>query len=206
MCRARLLVWGLALSTAGCETPAPPPLAVHAPSLDAGDLAVMKGLLDDQRKRAAPARPRFVVVDTTLAKCSNRLIATFEPPPGGCVNHSAIEELSRLLPQASVRTATLDFEARNARRLPIAGSLGPDVSYVSWTLADFSARANLLRGYPAGSALVAFSRPSYPAPHVAVIAYSPYGYVVGAARLAQQSDGRWEVDVATLPWWQPGVD
>jgi hypothetical protein len=122
------------------------------------------------------------------------------------MNHSAIEGLSRLVPRASVRTATLDFEARNARRLPLTGSLGPDVSYVSWTLADFSARENLLRGHPAGSALVAFSRPSYPALRVAVIAYLPHGDVVGSARLAQQSDGRWEVDVATLRSWQPGVD
>jgi len=63
---------------------------------------------------------------------------------------------------------------RNATRLPVTGSLGPDVSYVS-------------------------------SPHLAVIAYSPFGYVVGAARLAQQSDGRWTVDVATVPVWRAGV-
>jgi hypothetical protein len=194
----------LALAAAACDPPVPPPVAAREPSIDADDLSVIRGLIDDQRRRAP--RPQFLVVDTTLAKCDDRLVLTFGPPPGGCFNHFAIESVSRLLPQASVRTGTLDFEARNAMRLPITGSLGSDVSYVSSTLVDFTPSADLLLRHPPGSAVVAFSRPSYPAPHVAVIAYSPFGHVVGAARLTQRSDGRWTVDVATVPVWHAGTD
>jgi len=189
-----------ALVAGACGQPVPPPVAVGEPSVDTGDLAVIRGLIDDHRRRVAPARPHFLVVDTTLASCVN------VPPPGACLADSAIEEVSRLLPRARVRTGTLDFESRNARPVPITGSLGTDVSYVSWTLIDFSSRADLLRKLPAGSAVVAFSRPSYPAPRVAVLAYSAFQNVVDAARLVQQADGRWEVDVATLPVWQTGLD
>jgi len=196
--RAALLA--CALAGIACDQPVPPPVAVREPSVDAGDLAVIRGLLDDQRRRVAPARPHFLVVDTTLATCFD------VAQPGGCLNDSAIEEVSMLLPQASVRTGTLDFASRNVMPLPIAGPLGTDVSYVSWTLIDFTSRADLLRKQPAGSAIVAFTRPSYPAPGIAVIAYSAFQYVVDAARLVQRSDGRWEVDVTTLPVWQAGLD
>ena len=51
----------LVLSCAACDQPGPPPVAVREPSVDADDLAVIRGLIDDQRRRAA--RPQFLVVE-----------------------------------------------------------------------------------------------------------------------------------------------
>ena len=53
----------LALGTIGCGRPEPPAVSVRTPSVDADDIAVMRGVLDVLR------RPHFLVVDTTLAPC-----------------------------------------------------------------------------------------------------------------------------------------
>jgi hypothetical protein len=84
------------------------------------------------------------------------------------------------------------FPARNARRLPIAGPLGEDVTYASATLVDSLAPSELLRQYPPGSEVVTLSAPVYPAPRMALIAFAARTDV-GAARAERQHDGRWRI-------------
>ena len=168
------------LATAACGTPAPPPVAVRQPSLDADDLAVIRGLLDNFRERHRDGR-RFLVVDSTVAVCERR-IAVVAPPPGGCLAPPVLDDVSKVLPSRSRVTALIDFQARNARRLPISGDLGADVHYVSATFLDF-----------ANGSVVTFSAPSYPAPGAAVLTYRVKDDRHGAVRLERQADGRWVV-------------
>lgn len=182
----------LALGASACDSPVPP-VAQHQPSLDADDLAVMRGLLDDHvRPRAAKGliESRFLVVDTTMAVCP-RDTTVFGAPPGGCLAPDWLEFVAGVLPPDRRRTAALDFQLRNARRLPIRGALGGDVSYISATLTDFISARQFRRQH--AGAVVTFSMPSYPAPNVAVIAYRVRQDELAAARLERQRDGRWKM-------------
>jgi len=209
MIRVRMLacVLPLAFSAASCDKPASPPVAVRQTALDADDIAVMRGLLDDlirpeqvdsiRRGRApgappGPIEPRFLVVDTTIAVCDRDLVV-FGPPPGGCLAPGWITLVSQALPPGTARTATLAFASRNARRIPITASIGRDVTFVSSTVTDFVEMNELLRQHPPGSAVVSFSVPSYPGPRMAVLAFNVRNHRAGAARLAQQDDSRWTV-------------
>jgi hypothetical protein len=188
---------GLLITVAGCDPPVPPPVAVREPAIDADDLAVMKGLLDDRLRpkrnaSGAAAGARFLVVDSTIASCDRR-IEVFGPPPGGCLTSGWIDFVLRVMPLATRRTAMLDFEARNIRRLTIEGTLGDDVAFVSSTASDFLSAGELLRRHPPGSRIVTFSAPSYPAPNVAVLAYGVRTQEIGAVRLEQAADRRWKV-------------
>ena len=167
------------LASAACDTPTPPAVAVRQPSLDADDLAVIRGLLDSFREDQGGRR--FLVVDTTVAVCG-RPIAVVAPPPGGCLAPPVLDHVSKVLPSRSRVTALLDFQARNARRLPITGDLGADVDYVSATFLDFAI-----------GSVVTFSAPSYPAPGAAVLTYRVRNDHHGAVRLERQADGRWVV-------------
>ena len=189
--RSGLRICALALSFAcgACGQPLPPPVARSVPSLETDDLSVMKGVLDDVRQRRGAGR--FLVVDTTTAVCEGK-VDLFGAPPGGCLSPKSVDSVSKVLEPGRSRIATLDFEARNASRLPIAGTLGPDVTYISGTLTDFVSMRDLLAQHP-GSAVVTFSAPSYPAPRVAVMIYRVRDAENGAVRLEQQADGRWTV-------------
>jgi hypothetical protein len=178
----------LALAATSCSDPVPPPVSVRQPSLDADDLAVMKGVLDDMRERLEGAS--FLVVDTTIAVCAGP-IEVVAPPPGGCLAAAAVDSVSKVLPLRSRVTSMFDFQARNAIRLAIAGELGADVTYVSATLIDFVSLDH--RPPPHQGAIVTFSAPSYPAPRTAVISYRVKDAEDVALRLEQQSDGRWVV-------------
>jgi hypothetical protein len=177
----------LALTTAACGDLVPPPVAQRPTALEVGDLAVMRGVLDDFRDRR-PVASRFLVVDTTGAICE-RPSEVFGAPPGGCLGPGAIDSVSRLLPSGTRRSAVLDFQARNATRLPIVGSLGEDVTYISASLIDFTPRSDLVRRFPR-SAIVRFSAPSYPSARTAVMSYR-FDDETGAVQLALQFGGRW---------------
>ena len=177
------------LAAAACTT-TPPPVAVRQPLLDADALAVIRDLLASFRERDQEKR-RFLVVDSTVAVCE-RPIAVVAPPPGGCLAPPVLDSVSKVLPSRSRVTALLDFQARNARRLPVTGDLGADVDYVSATFFDF-AIMNRGGGLPLRSAIVTFSAPSYPAPGMAVLLYRVKDDHHGAVRLQQQPDGRWAV-------------
>jgi hypothetical protein len=178
------------VATAACGTPTPPPVAVRQPSLDADDVAVIRGVLDSMRRQRERGG-HFLVVDTTVAVCESP-IAVVAPPPGGCLAPPVLDDVSKVLPLHSRVTALLGFQARNAKRLPVTGGLGADVDYVSATFIDFAV-GKLGRDLPRGSAIVTFSAPSYPAPGVAVVAYRVKESESGAVRLQQQPDGRWAV-------------
>lgn len=183
----------LVMTAGACEPPAPPPVSQRQPSLEAGDLAVIKGLLDDHvrpRAGAAPDQLRVLVVDTTLADCE-RDVTAFGSPPGGCLAPMWLDRVRQVLPPATAREAMLDFEARNRRRLPIGGSMGDGVSSISATATDFVSESDLLGQRP--GVVVSVSAPSYPAPHMAVIAYAVQRGEQAAARLEQQQDGLWRV-------------
>ena len=194
-------------AAAACREPVPPPVAAPPPRLDAGDLAVMKALIDSVRRGATPpenavpatsglaSEPHVLIVDTTLAVC-DRDPRVFGTPPGGCLGPEWVAQVTRVLPQGSARTGTMAFENRNRRRLPIQGSLGAGVTPISATLIDGLAESALLREHPPGSAVVTISVPAYPAPRTAAVAYSARQGEAGAARLEQTADGRWSV-VAT---------
>jgi hypothetical protein len=202
MARARLLACGLlALSTAGCETPAPPPVAVRAPSLDADDTAVLKALFDDVlrpqgreaiRTRNAPAQAlRFLVMNRTMAMCG-RDPGVLGPQPGGCLNPYHANIISEVVPPDLFPTVRLRFPAWNATPLTIAGSLGEDVTLVSPTLLDMMPLSELLRSNP-GFTVVTLSAPGYLASRVAVITFGGWIGSGGAARLERQPDGPWRV-------------
>jgi len=191
--RPGLRICALALSFAcgACDQPRPPAVAAREPSLDADDLAVMRGLLEDGvRPRLLPVA-RVLVVETTLATCA-ATPTLLGAAPGACLDPRWVELVSRMLPADRIRTATLDFQARNARRRPIGPVLGAAATYISASVTDFVPLPKLLRQYPPGSVVLALSTPSYPAPRLAVIAYSSGG-IVGAASLERRSDGRWTV-------------
>jgi hypothetical protein len=178
----------LALVAAGCGQPVPPPVAAQEVVLAAGDLAVMRALLDDIRGRSGIRR--FLVVHTTLAVC-DRDPGVFGAPPGGCLGPQAIDGVSKVMPTAGHLTALMNFQTRNARRLPIAEALGADVACISATLVDFMSIGDLQRQHP-GSAVVTLSTPSYPAPGASVLSYRMNGEPA-AVRLALRPDGRWTV-------------
>lgn len=185
----RLAVLALALAPIACDQPVPPPVAVREPSIEADDIAVMKGVLDDVRGRRAGGS--FLVVDSTLPICAKPIeIAVAQL--GGCLEPAVLDSVLKVLPSASRVTAALDFQARNARRLPIRGALGDDVTYISATLTDFVSVKDLIRQHP-GGAVVTFSAPSYPAPRVAVMFYHVKDREHAAVRLEQQLDARWVV-------------
>lgn len=180
-----------ALAAQGCSEPAPPPIAVRKPVLDAGDFAVMKGVLDHRLRPRGGNSARFLVVDTTMATCAAP--GVLQRAPGACLDSQWMEFVSPMLPKGSLRTATLDFQARNARRLAIEPALGAGVTYISATVTDFMSSEELVRWQPPGSTVVMFSTPSYPAARMAVIAYAAGSDIRGAARLERQSDGQWMV-------------
>jgi hypothetical protein len=90
------------------------------------------------------------------------------------------------------RSADIAFKNRNTRSFPIRGELTDDVVYIpasvdrGWQLTD------LLRKYPPGSAVVAFSAPTYPGIRSAVIAYRYFWHGMGCARLERLAGG-WAV-------------
>lgn len=160
----RAAVLAFALAATACDPVEPPPVAPpRSGAIDADDIAVMEGVLDDVRRRAGGS---FLVVDSTLPVCAER-IEIVAPPPGGCLGPAVVDFVSKVLPAASRLMAALDFQERNARRLPITEALGDDVTYISATLTDFLSMSDLIRQHPRG-AIVTFTAPSYPAPRVAV--------------------------------------
>jgi hypothetical protein len=169
----------LAVVAPACAQPAPPPVARRAVSLAAEDLAVIRAAVNHVRQRHGGRR--LLVVETTIAVCDGA-IEVAAPPPGGCLGPRSLESVSKVLPPGSRLTAMLDFQARSARRLPIAGALGGDVTPVSATLLDFGSASDI----------VTVSAPSYPAAGVAAVAYRLKGADV-ALLLARRADGRWAV-------------
>jgi len=191
----------LALAVAACDQPVPPLVALREPSLDARDLGVIAALLDARFRsgQTDTKRPRLLLIDTTVAVCAADPVV-FSPPPGGCLDRQWIRLVSEALPPTSRRTATLAFEARNARRLPIPGPPGAEVTFISATLADSLSAPVLLADHPPGSQVVTFSAPVYPSSRVAALAYRAVdahrAVAEGAARLELRMNGRWSV-VAT---------
>ena len=173
-----------------CRESGPPPVVSPPARLDASDLAVMKALIDSMVDA-----PHVLIMDTTLAVCDHDP-RVFGTPPGGCLEPECDAQVARVLPPEHARTGAVAFEDRNRRRLPIEGSLGAVVTPISATLIDGLAASVLLREHPPGSAIVAFSAPTYPAPRMAVIAYRAHEGAASAARLEQTGDRRWLV-VAT---------
>ena len=174
-----------------CRESGPPPVVSPPPRLDASDLAVMKALIDTPSAGRAPRPDRGY--DPRRVRPRPRVFGT---PPGGCLGPEWVARVTRVLPPGTARTGTVAFEDRNRRRLPIQGSLGAGVTPISATLIDGLAASVLLREHPPGSAVVAFSAPTYPAPRTAVVAYSARDGEASAARLEQTGDRRWSV-VAT---------
>jgi hypothetical protein len=200
------------LATAACDTPMPPPVAAHLSSLDADDLAVMKGFVDyvvwslgvDEIRNSqltgvpvAGTAPRIFVVDTTIPVCATDAVR-FGRPPGGCLNADWMRYVTRMMPPGTARLGTLAFEARNRHRLSFQGRLGADVTYISATLTD-SLAAHLMQGEPPVRAIITLSAPAYFAPRSAVVAYSRYAGETAAARLERWPDGHWSV-VAMTDW------
>jgi len=182
-----------------CNQPAPLPVAAREPALDAGDLAVIRALIDNlvRPSEGRPA-PHVLLVDTTLAVC-DRDPRAFGAPPGGCLDGDWVTHVAGVLPPGSARTARLAFEARNARRLPIQGPLGGNVTFVSTTLVDSLPESRLLADHPPRSQVVTLSAPVYPSSRVAVTAFRAVGInrnFAGAARLERRMNGFWSV-VAT---------
>jgi hypothetical protein len=207
MHHARLLACGLlALSTGGCETPSPPPVAVHARSLDDDDLAVMKGLVDyvvwsfgvdevrNSQLTGAPVAgipPRILVVDTTTPVCPPSA-AAYGKPPGGCLDVDWMRYVTRMMPPGTGRLGTIGFEARNRNRRSFQGRLGADVTYISATLTDLLP-AHLLQEERPLRVVMTLSAPAFFAPRSAVIAYSRSPSEMAAARLERWADGHWSV-------------
>jgi hypothetical protein len=204
-----LATWalGLVLVTSACDEPLPlPAVAVREPSLDAGDLEVVRAVLDDirakvrtaretQRGRGGPSVPavgslRFLVMDRTLAMC-RRDPGVLGPQPGGCLSPYHANILSEVVSPKMFPAMKLRFPAWNATPMSIAGPLGEDVTLVSPTLVDMTPASELLRSQ--GSMLVTFSAPGYLEPGVAVITFGGRGGGGAAARLERQPDGRWRV-------------
>jgi hypothetical protein len=79
-------------------------------------------------------------------------------------------ELLNGLSLQSVRRTRLLFEDRNSQRLPIGRILADDVVEIPSANVDTGTRFDeFVRGHPAGSAVVVFSRPVYPSERTAVI-------------------------------------
>ena len=185
--RVAVLAWAFLPACAACDSP-PPVTPPKSASLDAEDLAVMRGVLNSLR------RPAFLVVDTTLTPCPVHPPRTDGTPTAECLSPGWLGFVSRLLPSGTSRTGLLAFDDRNRDRLPVPGALGSDVKFISATAIDFLSSTELLASSPAGSAIVTFSAPFYTTPGVAVIAYGLHQEpdVVSAARLERRND-RWVV-------------
>lgn len=185
----RAWMLAVALSCAACDTAPPSVAPPRSRSIDADDIAVMRGVLDSLH------RPHLLVVDTTLAHCPVHPPRTNLTPRADCLSPEWLGYVSRLFPSETSLTGLLAFDERNRDRLPVTGLLGSDTTFISATVIDFLSRADLVARYPPGSAVVTFSAPLYPAPGVAVIAYGLHQTrdVVAGARLERHTDSRWRV-------------
>jgi hypothetical protein len=187
----------LALAVSACDAPPPPAVEQREPSLEADDLAVIRAVLDElrrDRREAMPVQhvppPRFLVVDTTMAMC-RRDPEPLGPQPGRCLDPGQLTPVLEVVPAELRRTVALNFPIWTAKRLPIAGPLGDDVTLVSATLVDTLGPGELIRQHP-GSAILWLSAIGYPAPGMAVIRLSGTGSF-GAARVERLSNGGWHV-------------
>ena len=187
-----------------CGSSAPPVVSTPAPGVDIDDRAVMKAVLNDllrpertrstQLGRADQTLPPstkavFLIFDATVAVCEGDPIA-FRSGLPGCIESSWLDHIRR----AATRfdgPGEAAFKKRNTHPLPIRGELTEDVVYIPASVERIWQLEDLLRNYP-GSAVVAFSAPSYPGVGSAVIAYRYFGHGVGGVRL-QRSAGEWVV-------------
>ena len=193
-----------ALAAIACGRPDPPPVTVRTPSLEPEDVALLRDVVDGYLRRPWAARPHqpgeiephFLVQDTTLAVCPKDAVV-LGPVARACLDARWLGYVSQVLPPATARTGRLVFEARNARVQPIQGSLGEAATFVPASVTGFVADADLLRPYPPGSAIVAFSAPAYSGTEVAVLAYRLGMNSNGALRLERQTNGRWSVVTET---------
>lgn len=170
--------------------PIAPAVVPPRTALDPDDVAVMRAVLDGLRERDPETR-RFLVVDSTVPFCS-RPSDVFRAPPGGCLGPQAIDRLSQVLPSGTRLTAMGTFRQRNVGGLPISGSLGADVTYISPTLVDFMPLNELLKQHP-GGAVVSFSAPAHVAPGTAVVVYQVMAGEYVAERVTRAADGHWRV-------------
>ena len=195
-----------------CQSTEVPPVSAPNPTLTDDDREVMRAVLDqllrprrdhmiqlgrgDLGKQAVRTTASFLVVDSTTAWCESDK-PTRPPEIRECIEREVLRYLSRL-PQMSGPVSASVFSTRNARSLPIGGTIGDDVVFMpSATLKTHSGVQSFRRGYPLGSAVVEFSAPVYLATS-AVIYYRYFDDSGGFVQLVRR-DGVWSI-LTTSGW------
>jgi hypothetical protein len=206
-----LIVTGL-IGLAGCYSPQLPSTASRDVVMSDDDRQVMRAVLDQalrptrdrmiQLGRGAAAAPTslsappFLVFDSTIACCERDPVVEWPMVPG-CIAAANMDYL-RHLPQASGPLSQALFRERNAKRLPIAGTMGEDVVYIPSAIVKTDTDlSKFRRRYPLGSAVLAFSVPAYVGAS-AVIFYHHFDAGGSFVRLIRV-DGGWSV-VRTSGW------
>lgn len=195
-----------------CQPSEIPPVSAPNPTVTDDDREVMRAVLDqllrprrdymiqlgrgDLGKQPVRTTASFLVVDSTTAWCQSDK-PTPHPEIRGCIGSQVLQHLRRL-PQMSGPVPASVFSTRNARSLPIGGTLGDDVVFMpSDTVKTPSALSRFRRAYPLGSAVVEFSAPSYLGTS-AVIFYRYFDESGGFVLLTRR-DGEWSI-VTTSGW------
>ena len=138
-----LVVTGLA-SFAACHSSQLPPITGRDAMMTDDERQVMRAVLDQTLRprrdgmiqlgrgttEAPTSRPdpRFLVFDSTIASCEHDPIVD-RPTARGCISTSSFDYLDRV-PQMSGLLSRTVFLERNAKSLPIAGTIGEDVVYI----------------------------------------------------------------------------
>jgi hypothetical protein len=195
-----------------CQSSEIPPVSAPNPTVTDDDREVMRAVLDqllrprrdymiqlgrgDLGKQPVRTAASFLVVDSTIAWCESDKPT---PPPEirDCIGSEVLEHLRRL-PQMSGQVPASVFSTRNARSLPIGGTLGADVVFMpSATAKTYSDLSRFRRDYPPGSAVVEFSAPAYLGTS-AVIFYRHFDESGGFVHLVRR-DGVWSI-LTTSGW------
>ena len=108
---------------------------------------------------------RFLVFDSTIASCEPGAVFGLR----ACIDAATLDELDSLPPLFGLVFVKGWFRERNAKSLPIAGTIGDDVIYIPATVETRALQELRLRHWP--SEVIKFSVPTYVGT-AAVIFYS----------------------------------
>jgi hypothetical protein len=194
-----------------CQSPQLPPISPRDPVVTDDDREVMKAVLDQTLRpprdrmielgRGSSQEPtstsaaRFLAFDSTISWCERDPVVQ-RPTVRGCIAALNFDYLRRL-PTVSGPLSQALFRERNVKSLPIAGTIGEDVVYIPSTIVETAHLWEFQRGYPLGSAVIAFSMPAY-VDGSAVIFYRHF-YAGGGFVHLVRGDAGWSV-VTTSGW------
>lgn len=179
------------LPLAACQSPPLPAPTRQDIHITDDDRQVMRTVIDRLVRHpvASSTPPRLILLfDSTFEMCP-WTGAAYTRSRAGCIPLNELDDLYALSLQAPRRAEAL-FRDLNATMLPIGPMIAGDVLQIP--AATRMSVGEIRRTYPSASALVAFSRPVYPADRTAVIFFRSFQDSLGFVHMERRRES-WSI-------------